>query len=197
MNKTKICYLDLETGGLDREKSAVLQIGGIIEINGKIKEHFDINCHPFEDDTINQEALDVNGLTLDEIKTFGSPKQGHLDLLKIFDRYIDKYNKADKFYMCGFNIDGFDRPMLRNFFIKNGDTYFGSYFYRQTLDIQNLYPLFLLKSLYKMDSHKLIDISRAFDIKFKESKLHEACYDAKLCRRILKKMNKRKIKLFK
>lgn len=44
---SKIIYLDTETTGLDKEKNDVIQVAGIIEIDGKEVERFNIFCQPF------------------------------------------------------------------------------------------------------------------------------------------------------
>jgi DNA polymerase III epsilon subunit-like protein len=49
------------------------------------------------------------------------------------DTYVDKYNKNDKFIPVGYNVN-FDIGFLREFFLKNGNKYYGSYFDYHFLD---------------------------------------------------------------
>ena len=60
----KLHFFDLETTGLDEEKCAIVQIGGIIEINGKVVEEFKISMRPHAGALIQEEALKKIGKTI-------------------------------------------------------------------------------------------------------------------------------------
>ena len=51
----KILYLDTETTGITAN-SAVIQFAGIIEIDGEVKEEFNIRCKPHKDADISEKA---------------------------------------------------------------------------------------------------------------------------------------------
>jgi DNA polymerase-3 subunit epsilon len=122
----KILWLDTETTGTDPKKHGIIQIAGIIEINGAIKESFEFLCDPMKKE-IDPKALELNNFTLDEMKNFPSPSVNHKKLLKILSKYVDKYNKYDKFILAGQRIK-FDFDFLYQFFLDCKDNYFFSYF---------------------------------------------------------------------
>ena len=119
----KKLYFDVETTGTNPEKHGLIQFSGIIEINGEIKEKFDFNIKPFESDLIEEKALIVNNKTKEEIKSFPEPNFIKKEIITIFDKYIDKYNREDKFIPIGYNVS-FDINFLITFFKKLNDNYY-------------------------------------------------------------------------
>ena len=87
----KIIYLDVETGGLNCEINPLLQLSGLIEIDGKVKEKFDMLIKPFKNSKIDQEALIVQNKTMEYIDKFHllEDTEAYLKFLKILDKYID------------------------------------------------------------------------------------------------------------
>jgi len=125
--ETKVLYFDVETTGRSADKNDITQISGIVEIGGKVAETFNLRCQPFSYENIEPEALEITGVSLDQLKSFPTPQEAFRDLLAVFDRHIDKYDKADKFTPAGYNVR-FDLDFLQQFFIKNGQKYgSGSY----------------------------------------------------------------------
>ena len=70
----KTIYIDLETTGLDPNENAIVQLSGMIEIDGEVKESFDFKMQPFEGQIVTEESLVINGLTVETIKTYPKPK---------------------------------------------------------------------------------------------------------------------------
>ena len=70
----------------------------IIVINGEVKEEREFKCQPFSYENISQEALDIHGMTVEQIRTFPQPKEIYLEIVKIFSTYVDKFDKNDKFF---------------------------------------------------------------------------------------------------
>src|SRR3712207_7527560 len=68
---------------------------------------------PFPDSDISEEALAVTKLTREEIFRFDSPQVTCEIFTQILGKYVDKYNKNDKFTVVGHNVK-FDLDMLRN-----------------------------------------------------------------------------------
>lgn len=60
----KLLFFDLETTGVKFWGNGIHQIGGIVDIDGQETERFDIRLAPNPAATIEQEALDVAGVTL-------------------------------------------------------------------------------------------------------------------------------------
>lgn len=185
MSDKKILWFDTETTGLDSKKNDIIQIAGIVEINDLWVEEFEFKCAPWDKNNIEQEALDVYGFTKDEICSWRDPFNVYSELKQIFSKYIDPYNREDKFIPAGHNV-GFDVSFLKSFFEKSGDRFFGSFFNYHTLDTL---PLFItldhLNIVDKPLNYKLKTMAELFDI---EIKAHDALSDIKATRSSFLKM---------
>lgn len=183
---TKILYIDLETTGLNPYKNGVIQIAGIIEINGKEVRSFNYKIKPFKEDLIDLKALGVSSTTLEDLKGFKTPLRAYKDLLYIFDKYIDKYDRKDKFIVCGYNVK-FDLDFLKQFWKKNGDNYLFSYIGK----VKD--PLFIIQWLEAMNKMKtqnntLTTICSFFDIKLENA--HDAMADITATKELAKRLDK-------
>lgn len=63
----KVVFFDLETTGTLVNKHGIHQISGMIVIDGEVKETFDFKVQPNPKAEIVQEALDVAGVTKEQI----------------------------------------------------------------------------------------------------------------------------------
>lgn len=122
----KVLYLDTETTGLNPDKNDIIQISGLIEINGKVKKEFDFTCRPINPNNIEDEALLIQGRTKKEIMKFADPEEVFYKLIEIFDDFIDKYNTKDKFILAGQNVR-FDYNFLYYMSQKLDYKYLNSY----------------------------------------------------------------------
>lgn len=179
----KFCFIDTETSGTDKEKSAMLQLAGKIVIDGKVVETFDIKSAPFEGDIIEPKALEVNGLTEMLIRANQSPGPAYRQFLGILGKHCDKYDRTDKFQFVGFNAD-FDADMIRSWFAKNNDVYFGSWFWWPVLDVAKLAALRLMEQRHTMANFKLLTVAHALGLDVEEAKAHDASYDIDLTMRV-------------
>lgn len=186
----KLFYVDSETSGLNPVTQDILQLAFIIEIDGKIKENVNMQMQPFNYDTVDQRALDVNKLTIEKIKTFITPQTAYKELIKILNRYIDKYNRLDKFMPCGYNVE-FDTNFLNSFFKKNGDNYFWSYFGYEKLDPIPFLMLLQLKGKIKLKNFKLETACNYFEIPIEA---HDAMEDIVATKRLVELLIKRYLK---
>ena len=91
----KILYIDTETGGVDFQNSALIQLSGIIEIDGIEQERFNFYVKPFGNSIVTDEALQVQGRTFADLATdkYIDEKIVYRDFVAILDKYIDKYDK--------------------------------------------------------------------------------------------------------
>ena len=90
----KLLYFDVETTGLSAAKCAIHQLSGIIEIDGEIKERFNINIVPFEGAMISEDALKVSNVTKKQINAYEySYMLAHAEFKNMVLKYVDKYNK--------------------------------------------------------------------------------------------------------
>ena len=120
----KLLFFDLETTGLFPGKHGVHQISGEIIIDKVSKEKFDFKVRPNPNAVIEQEALDVAGVTKEQILAYPPMTEVYTQFVKMLSKYVDKFKKDDKFFLVGYNNASFDYQFLRGFFLQNGVKYF-------------------------------------------------------------------------
>lgn len=183
MNK-KIFYLDVESTGLDPQKHDIIQLAYIIEIDGEVKDRGVFHIQPFNYKTIDQSALEISHTTVKDLLMYPEPREVYKKLTSLLDKYIDKYNKQDKFSPGGFNVN-FDKEFLKNFFLKNNDKYFGSYFDYHILDPVTFLYLLDYKGLLKLENYKLVTVCKHFNIPIEA---HDALSDIEATRKVILKL---------
>ena len=141
---SKKAWIDVETGGGDSKTSALLQIAVLIG-----KDSFVSYVKPPEGLEIEDEALEVNGITREQIKTFPSERRVFLLLKKFLDQHVNKFDKNDKLLFCGYNSQ-FDTQFVRALWDRQEDKFYGSYFSQYDVD-----TFALVKRLYAMDQIEL------------------------------------------
>lgn len=189
----QITIFDLETTGVKFWRNGIHQIGGIVDIDGQEAERFDIRLAPNPAATIEQEALDVAGVTLEQVQSYQPMEDGYRQLVGILSKYVNKFDKRDKMYLVGYNNAGFDNSFLRALFQQCGDKYFGSWFYPNCMDVYVMVTPFLMGVRNDMENFKLMTVAKTMGIEIDENKLHDATYDIELTRdifyRIIGKMD--------
>lgn len=188
----KTFYFDLETTGTKHWKNGIHQISGIIEIDGEIKDTFDIKVRPNPNAEIEQSALDVCGVTKDQIMEY-PPMEDVFPLFeKMLSKYVSKFEKTDKFFQIGYNNSSFDNQFLRAWFVQNAKTpkdaeygnYFGSWFWSSVIDVMVLAAEHLKHERHLMIDFKLMTVARHMGIEIDDSRLHDALYDNMLTKAI-------------
>jgi len=182
----KILYFDTETTGLDPVKNEIHQLAMIIEIDNKIVFEGEFKMRPLNINHIEDDALKVAGVTLEQVLDYPDHGDVYHEIIETFSRVIDKFDKKDKFYPAGYNVK-FDLEFLYQFFVSNGDKFFGSWVNWKALD-----PLpFLYKKDFdgelNLPNYKLATACQNYDIKLDNA--HDAMADITATRELLKKMN--------
>lgn len=169
----KILFIDTETTGLDPHKNGIIQVSGIIEIDGDIKEEFNIKCQPMTGDAVDAKALEVTGTTHEMIQSYISGADGYRRLVSIFDKYVSKFDKNDKFQVVGYNVR-YDMEMLKSWFDKNGNPYMGSYMTWQPFDVMSVCHMLKYMGVLNLPNYKLSTLCEHFGITIKA---HDAMSD--------------------
>lgn len=177
-------FYDLETTGTDHNKNSIHHISGIIEKNDEIVQYFDFKVRPHPKAKIEQEALDVGGVTEEQIMAYPEMSTVYKKVLVMLGTYIDRYNKTDKMWLIGFNNRNFDDLFFRKFFELNHDPYFNAWFWSDSQDAMIFASNYLEKRRHTMDSFQLRRVALELGIPVDESKLHDAEYDVELTREI-------------
>ena len=181
----KALFFDLETTGTYPGKHGIHQMSGMIVIDGEIKETFDYKVRPNPKAEILDEALEVAGVTRDQILAY--PPMGevyHQFVDGILAKYVDRYNKTDKFFLAGYNNASFDNQFLRGWFLQNGDQYFGSWFWSNSIDVMVLATPYLAARRTEMKDFKQGTVAKTLGIQVDDTKLHDALYDIEICKAI-------------
>lgn len=173
----KILWFDTETTGLT-ENSAVFQISGVIEIHGEVVEEFDIFAKPHEGADISEQALEVTGVSREDLESYQDSSLAYKELVDIFAKYIDKFNKEDKFVIAGQNVK-FDIDVLNRFFKRHNDNYLGSFLnFKQVFDTLSVYTaLEIAEVVPKLDNHKLETLCKTFGVEL--SNAHNSLADVR------------------
>ncbi|MDJ0783963.1 MAG: 3'-5' exonuclease [Desulfosarcinaceae bacterium] len=172
----KVFWFDCETTGIDPHRCAVLQVAGLVEIDGEIVETVDLYMRPLkahekrhadgkvaEDDLINESALAVNEWTMEEVLEGDHPEVAVASLCATLDNYIDKYDRDDKFICGGKNVK-FDIEFLRSCFRKIGNPYFGSYFFSVSKELETLVAEMVAHKGLRLKNYSLETLCAHFDI---------------------------------
>jgi len=181
----KLCFIDTETTGLDPQKNGLIQIAGKLILLGANNENilddvfsFNYKVKPFSGDIIEDQALSVNKTTKEEIATFTEPNVIYHQFSDELCKYVDKYNKADKFFFVGYNAR-FDYDFMRAFFEKNDDRYFGSFFFFPPLDVMNIAIWNLIRERKTLPNFKLETVANYLGITM-DGGFHDAMKDIQI-----------------
>lgn len=180
----KVLFFDLETTGTLVNKHGIHQLSGMIVVDGEVKEKFDFKVQPNPKAEILQEALDVAGVTKEQIMAYPPMGEIYKQFVDLLSKYVDRYNKKDKFFLAGYNIASFDNSFLRAWFIQNGDKYFGAWFWSNCFDVMVLATPYLSEKRAEMENFKQGTVAKALGINVDDSKLHDALYDIEICKQI-------------
>lgn len=182
----KILYFDTETTGKDPKENGLIQLSGIIEIDGEIKEEFNFKMAPFSQDIVDPEALAVNGTTREEVQKYPDPKEVYKQITTLFAKYVDKFDREDKFYPAGYNVR-FDLEFLQNFFLKNGDKFFGSWCNWRSIDALYLMHFIHYMGHLTLENYKLSTVCANYGIPIKA---HDALSDIKATHTLINHIRK-------
>ena len=185
-------FFDCETTGLNPAKNGIHQISGIIEIDGIERETFNFKVCPNPKAVIEQEALDIAGVTEMQILAYPKMEIVYKQLIEMLSKYVDKFDKKDKFTLVGYNNCSFDNQFLRGFFLQNNDNYFGSWFWSNSIDVMVIASEFLEPVRSEMVDFKLKTVAKQMGIEVDEKKLHDALYDVELTKMILDRIQLRR-----
>lgn len=139
----KEMFFDVETTGLDERSCGLTQLAGIIVIDDKEVDSFNFRINPLtynKSVTINEQALQVTGLTMDDLKNGKESKVVHQEFKAILTKYVNPFDKTDKFTCIGYN-SSFDMRFLTSWFEDLQDKYFGSFFQYKDVDVFALWKI--------------------------------------------------------
>lgn len=187
----KLLFFDLETTGIKYWRNGIHQISGEIVIDGQTKEFFNYKVQPNPVCEIEEEALRVCNVSREQIMAYAPMRQVYAEFTAMLAKYVDKYDKKDKFFLVGYNNASFDNAFLKAFFVQNGDQYFYSWFWINAIDVMVLAAHKLMEERHTMKDFKLETVARHLGIELDSEKLHDAAYDIWLTKEVYTKLGKR------
>ena len=180
MLKDKLIFVDAETTGLFARKHEMVQLAAIIEIGGTVVEEVNIFLRPDRPEVAEPKALQVTGKTIEDLLAYPDRKEGFLAFKKIISKYINKFDKSDKFLWVGQNAP-FDQDFVSAFFKEQGENFFGSYFGRPPVDLMSMSVAMQHAGKIELANRKLGTVAAALGIEFKA---HDALEDIRVTRQI-------------
>ena len=174
----KIVFIDTETTGVDSKLHDVFQLSGIItDPDLNVLEKFDFTFQPFSLEHIDAGASEKTGMSREKLENLEmSAAAAYQEFVKILSRHCNKYDKTDKMQMVAYNAS-FDSEFIREFFTKNGDNYFGSWFWAPAICVMQAAAWFTQRVRGALPNFKLETVCKSAGIKFEESKAHNSLYD--------------------
>src|SRR3712207_3106066 len=157
---------------------------GQIVIDGKKVEDFDFHVQPNPKAQIEEAALQVAGVTREQVLSYPAMGEVYAQFVAMLGKHVDKFNKKDKFFLVGYNNAAFDNQFLRGFFLQNGDNYFGSWFWANTIDVMVLATAYLAERRPEMENFKLSTVAKFLGVAVSDDSLHNAFYDIELTKAI-------------
>jgi DNA polymerase-3 subunit epsilon len=180
----KYFFYDLETTGVNPGKNGIHQISGEIVIDDVTVETFDFHVQPNPQAVIEQEALDVAGVTKEQLMNYPPMGVVYNQLVQMLAKYVNKYDKTDKFHLVGYNNRGFDDNFFRGFFLQNGDKFFGSWFWADSIDVMVLASAYLAWTRPTLPNFKLATVAESMGVDIHAGQLHDASFDIDITKQV-------------
>lgn len=181
----KILFADLETTGLDPRVNGIWQLAFLIEVDGEVVDKGSYKMQPMKDEKIDKKALEVGGITEDQLWDFPPNAQAFHEFKLVLESHVNKFNRNDKLYVSGYNIN-FDLDFLGSWFKKNGEKYgLGSYVNWKRIDPLNILHWLDYTGVFHLENYKLATVCEKFGIPLKA---HDAWSDINATRELVKRI---------
>jgi DNA polymerase III alpha subunit (gram-positive type) len=174
----KLCFIDVETTGLDLKTHNIFQISArITDSRAKeVLDKIDLTFRPFTMEA-EQEALDLHGWSLEKMAELQmSSEQAYREFVSWLERHVDRFNKQDKLHFVAYNAK-FDADWVRSWFGKHNDFYYGSYFWNPPICVMIGAAWFTQRVRGAFGNFKLGTLCQAAELGWDEAGAHDAGYD--------------------
>ena len=178
-NKPKLCFIDTETTGIDRNKNNIFQISAKLTDPDaeKVIDAINLRFVPHSLEYVELEALEKTGCTLEELESFPlSSSQAFKQFTDWLGTHADRFDKKDKLQFLAYNAQ-FDVEFVRQWFLKNNDNYFGSFFWNPAICVMQAAAWFVQGVRPVLPNFKLGTICKCAELGWDEDSAHDADYD--------------------
>ena len=171
-------FSDTETTGLDPVDSAPFEIALLVYQGANLVAERVFHLNPLDDEVvIHQSALDVNGATEEEIRSYPPAAEVIPNIIE----FLTPYCPPEKFVFAGYNA-GFDYGHIGGILFRHG-FFITNYFNEQLIDVLELVKKAKTMGLIRpTKDNKLGTITEALGIDHDEA--HTALSDIKATRKI-------------
>jgi len=177
-NGYKSVFLDVETTGTDVENNNIFQICAIVtDEQYEEIDRIDLRFTPLSMEHVMPEALQKTGMsedTLDNLQLKAT--DAYRQFVGFLSRHCDKYNKADKLHFVAYNAK-FDADFMREFFKKNGDSFFGSWFWNPPICVMQAAAWMTMRVRGALPNFRLETLCKCAELGWDDSLAHDASYD--------------------
>lgn len=182
----KIFYNDVETTGTDPKQHGILQIAFILsDAEGKELIEYSSFCHPLKDDKIDPKALEVNGITLDQMASFPSPYTVYHAVRTILDKFGHKGMKSLRFIPAGYN-NQFDLEFLNAWMTKIDSKFaFWDFLQMAGIDVLPVCRAFRYAGIFKIPNTELKTVCNHLDIPINA---HDALADVRATKELTERI---------
>lgn len=159
----KVIYIDTETGSINPERAALLQISSIVEIDGELKGTQNLFLKPAPEAEVTGKALQIQGKTWADLDAPYriDAAEGFKRFEAFLGQFVDRYNKTDKFVLKGFN-SRYDEQVVRTFFTNHQNNYYGAWFWAPSVDIMAIAAQVYLNARANLPNFQLGTLLKAY-----------------------------------
>lgn len=171
-------FLDVETTGLNTVTNEIFQISGIVtDHNLNVLESHDWSFRPFSLDHVEEAALTKTGVTREDLSSRTlSAREVYAQFIQVLERHCDRFDKKDKLHFVAYNAK-FDSDFMRAFFEKNGDPYYGSWFWNPPICVMQAAAWMTTRVRGALPNFKLGTLCQCAELGWNEDDAHDAAYD--------------------
>ena len=149
---TKLAFIDLETTGGGRKKNHIWYLSAILVTESK-RTHFEagedgLTCYPLS-------------------------RGDFLGFQEFLSLAVDPFNSSDKLFFIGYNSYS-DMDWVRDWFKRENDKYFGSWFWYPPIDVMQLAILGTAADRHLLEDFTLGTVCRYFKLDFDDTLAHGA-----------------------
>jgi exonuclease I len=182
----KIFWNDVETTGTDPKIHGILQIAFILaDAEGNEVTEYSSFCHPLKDDKVDPKALEITGITLEQMASFPSPYTVYHAVRTILDKHGHKGMKSLRFIPAGYN-NQFDLEFLMAWMTKIDSKFaFWDFLQMTGIDVMPVCRAFRHAEIFKIPNTKLGTVCDLFKIPLKA---HDALADIRATKELTEKI---------
>ena len=174
----KLFFLDVETTGLNSQYNEIFQISGIItDSKLNVLEKHNWLFRPLSLEHVQPDALTKTRMTIETLSSLElTAQEAYKQFVECLSQHCDKFDKKDKLHFVAYNAK-FDVEFIRAFFEKNGDQFFGSWFWNPPICVMQAAAWMTMRVRGALPNFKLETLCKCAELGWDESLAHDASYD--------------------